>query len=65
MLEDVEHRIHELFDNLGPDKYPLKECNYIGRRGIRRLDGYEKASGKAVYTIDVALPGMLHAKFLT
>jgi CO/xanthine dehydrogenase Mo-binding subunit len=29
------------------------------------LDGYEKASGRAVYTIDMDLPGMLHAKFLT
>ena len=65
MLKDVEEKITELFDNRRFDKYPLKECNYIGRRGIRRLDGYEKASGKAVYTIDVALPGMLHAKFLT
>jgi CO/xanthine dehydrogenase Mo-binding subunit len=65
MLEDVSEKILELFDNRSPDKYPLNEYRHIGRRGVRRLDGYEKASGQALYTIDVALPGMLYAKFLT
>ncbi len=32
---------------------------------ISRQDAYEKVSGKAVYTSDVALPGMLYAKILT
>ena len=54
-----------MFDNLNCDKYPLKEYTHIGKRGIQRLDGYEKASGHATYTIDVALPGMLYGKFLT
>ena len=36
----------------------------IGRRGVRRYDGYEKASGKAIYTRDIQLPGMLYAKAL-
>jgi CO/xanthine dehydrogenase Mo-binding subunit len=58
-------KIFELFDNRSNDKYPLKEYSHIGRRGIRRLDGYEKAAGQAIYTIDVAVPGMLHGKFLT
>jgi CO/xanthine dehydrogenase Mo-binding subunit len=65
MIDDVTARIFELFDNQRFDKYPLKEWNHIGRRGVRRLDGYEKASGQATYTIDVALPGMLHGRFLT
>lgn len=33
----------------------------IGKRGQRRLDGYEKATGKALYTRDLQLPGMLYA----
>ena len=36
----------------------------IGKRRIRRVDGYEKASGSAVYTRDIYRPGMLYAKFL-
>ncbi len=40
----------------------LPEGNAIGNRSIRRLDGYEKASGKAIYTRDIKLPGMLYAK---
>ena len=38
--------------------------NEIGKRGIRRIDGYEKAGGAAVYTRDIQLPGMLYAKVL-
>ena len=58
-------KILELFDNIKADKYPLEKYNSIGKRGIYRLDGYEKASGAAKYTIDVQLPGMLYARFLT
>ena len=58
-------KILELMDNLKADKYPLKKQNYIGKRGIRRLDGYRKASGHAVYTMDIELPGMLYVRFLT
>ena len=36
----------------------------IGKRGIRRLDGHEKASGAAIYTADIKLPGMLYARVL-
>ena len=36
--------------------------NAIGKRGLRRKDGYEKASGSGLYTRDVFLPGMLYAK---
>ena len=62
---EVSKKIFELFDNRSSDRYPLAEYRQIGRRGVRRLDGYEKASGQALYTIDVTLPGMLYAKFLT
>ncbi|MGD0229556.1 MAG: xanthine dehydrogenase family protein molybdopterin-binding subunit [Syntrophorhabdales bacterium] len=37
----------------------------IGKRGIRRTDGYEKATGAAIYTADIQLPGMLYARVLT
>lgn len=36
--------------------------NYIGKRGLIRKDGFEKASGTGLYTRDVYLPGMLYAK---
>lgn len=35
---------------------------YIGRRGLRPKEASEKVSGRAVYTNDVYLPGMLYAK---
>ena len=38
------------------------EFNYIGKAGLKRKDGYEKVTGKALYTRDVYLPGMLIAK---
>ena len=43
---------------------PTVTYNHIGKRGIRRIDGYAKASGKAVYTRDVQIPGMLYAKVM-
>ncbi len=58
-------RMIEMEDNIGFDKYPLKEFDQIGKENVRRLDGKEKASGRAEYTIDVQLPGMLYLKFLT
>jgi CO/xanthine dehydrogenase Mo-binding subunit len=58
-------RMLESFDNLKADKYPLKKYTNIGKPGVRRIDGFEKASGAAKYTIDVQLPGMLHGRFLT
>ena len=64
MNEDMQ-KISELLDNLKADKYPLNKYDSIGKRGVRRLDGYEKASGKAIYTIDIKLHGMIYAKFLT
>lgn len=48
---------------IGADK-PTISFKEIGKRGVRRYDGYEKASGKALYTRDVLLPGMLYAKVL-
>jgi xanthine dehydrogenase molybdenum-binding subunit len=47
------------------DRYIPETFHEVGKRGVRRIDGYRKASGKAVYTRDIQLPGMLYAKFLT
>jgi len=48
---------------IGYDK-PTIDFRQIGKRGVRRYDGVEKAAGKALYTRDVNLPGMLLAKVL-
>ena len=41
---------------------PTVECRYIGKRGVTRHDGYVKASGDAIYTRDIVVPGMLYAR---
>ena len=65
MPEREKERMVDMLDNLGADKYPLDKFNYVGKRVPRRIDGYKKASGRAEYTMDVNLPGMLHLRFLT
>jgi CO/xanthine dehydrogenase Mo-binding subunit len=64
-MNEEKKKIAKIQDNLKADAYPLSEYSSIGKRGVRRLDGYEKASGKAVYTLDLNFNGMLIAKFLT
>ena len=41
----------------------MKSLKYIGK-SIPRVDGFEKVTGRALYTPDINLPGMLHAKIL-
>ena len=41
----------------------LQAYNVIGRPEAR-LDGEDKATGSAVYTVDLELPGMAHGKIL-
>jgi CO/xanthine dehydrogenase Mo-binding subunit len=65
MADHEMAKIQELFDNLRADKYPLENYEKIGQRGVRRLDGLEKANGQAKYTLDVELPGMIYGRFLT
>ena len=41
------------------------QTNYrVVGKGLPRIDGPAKATGKAIYTVDVNLPGMLHGKML-
>jgi CO/xanthine dehydrogenase Mo-binding subunit len=53
-------------DNFKPWTWEIPESDEsIKRDMIPRQDAYERVSGKAVFTRDVYLPGMLYAKFLT
>jgi xanthine dehydrogenase YagR molybdenum-binding subunit len=47
-----------------PPVWPInKDLKYVGQ-SIERYDGQAKATGRARYTSDVQLPGMLYAKFV-
>lgn len=47
-----------------PPVWPTnKDLKYVGK-DHERLDGYAKVTGRARYTADVQLPGMLYAKFV-
>ncbi|MFZ0630236.1 MAG: molybdopterin cofactor-binding domain-containing protein, partial [Acidobacteriaceae bacterium] len=47
-----------------PPVWPInKDLKYVGQ-SVPRYDGAAKASGRARYTSDVQLPGMLYAKFV-
>ena len=41
----------------------MEELSFVGKR-VPRKDGTEKATGKALYTVDMVLPGMLWGKIL-
>ena len=45
------------------DDMVQREFALIGQRMVR-VDGLDKSTGRAVYTDDMALPGMLHGKIL-
>jgi CO/xanthine dehydrogenase Mo-binding subunit len=65
MATSEPYGMRELFDNLNADRFLPETYESIGKKGVRRQDGYEKASGSAKYTLDVQLPGMLFGRFLT
>jgi xanthine dehydrogenase YagR molybdenum-binding subunit len=47
-----------------PPVWPInKDLKYVGQ-SIERYDGQAKATGRARYTSDIQLPGMLYAKFV-
>jgi len=41
----------------------MEELSFVGK-SIPRKDGFEKATGRAIYTVDISLPGMLWGKIL-
>ncbi|MAB81085.1 MAG: aldehyde oxidase [Planctomycetes bacterium] len=50
-------------DNHGTDA-PWKEGFQVVGRAHPKIDGLAKATGQAIYTDDIQLPGMLHVKML-
>jgi len=52
------------YEPLVRDRYIPEEFQFLGKRGISRMDGREKAGGTAQYTRDVNLPGMLFCKIM-
>ena len=62
----MERPFEEMLSNpMERDRYIPETFQEVGKRGVRRIDGYRKASGQAVYTRDIQLPGMLVARFMT
>ncbi|MEL6431724.1 MAG: hypothetical protein AAFR54_21315, partial [Planctomycetota bacterium] len=43
---------------------PRKDLDVLNRDDLRRIDGPDKTTGRAVYTHDVRLPGMVWAKLV-
>ncbi|NLD37303.1 MAG: molybdopterin-dependent oxidoreductase [Desulfatiglans sp.] len=52
-------------DQNRPWTWPVPESSKRIKDNTSRQDAFERASGQAVYTRDVVLPGMLYAKTLT
>ncbi len=65
--KEVEGRYTEQWvvveDDEALDQWPAGPGVVVGRPE-QRTDGYERARGQAVFTADLALPGMLHAAVL-
>ena len=47
----------------GDREEKARPLNVLGQR-LRKTDGLEKSTGRARYTDDLVLPGMLHGKIL-
>jgi CO/xanthine dehydrogenase Mo-binding subunit len=65
--KEVEGRYTEQWvvveDDDAIDQWAAGPREVVGRPATR-VDGYERARGQAVFTADIALPGMLHAAVL-
>ncbi|NOX90388.1 MAG: xanthine dehydrogenase family protein molybdopterin-binding subunit [Calditrichaeota bacterium] len=60
--EDFTEELAEVSANKYAD-WNKKELKVVGKP-VSRVDGYDKVSGSAVFTFDVILPNMAHAKTL-
>jgi xanthine dehydrogenase YagR molybdenum-binding subunit len=64
--KEVEGRYEEVFIVVEEDaleQWPAGPREVVGQPATR-VDGFERASGQAVYTADLQKPGMLHAAVL-
>ncbi|KAA3610923.1 MAG: xanthine dehydrogenase family protein molybdopterin-binding subunit [Calditrichaeota bacterium] len=61
--KNLKERIVEIPDNAPRPWDGSDDLKYVGKR-VPRVDGRDKTSGRAKFTFDIQLPGMLHAKFL-
>src|SRR5204862_1430028 len=65
--KEVEGRYTEQWvvveEDAAIDQWPAGPLTTVGRR-VPRADGHQRARGQAVYTADLALPGMLHTAVL-
>ena len=65
---EIEGRVHERLVVAeaaeGPEAWPEDASLTFVGRGLPRVDGPERVSGRAIYTHDVQLPGMLYARVL-
>ncbi len=63
VVDHAESHAGEPVKLYGDREEKAKPLNVLGRR-MRKTDGLEKCTGRARYTDDMVLPGMLHAKIL-
>ena len=64
--KEVEGRYEEVWivvDEDALEQWPTGPRRVVGQP-VTRIDGRERATGQAVYTADLVLPGMLHAAVL-
>ncbi len=61
--EDYRETIAEVSTDKYKDWGNNDTLNVVGK-AVSRIDGYDKVSGTAIYTFDVDLPGMTHARIL-
>lgn len=62
--EGVSHDRYSIVEGETPPIWPVDNGLTVIGKGLPRIDGIERVTGRAVYTWDVQLPGMLYARIL-
>jgi len=63
-LEGVTRDESTIVEAEAPHTYPAKANLKIIGREQPKIDGFERVTGRAAYTLDIHLPGMLYARVL-